>query len=125
QAGASIDPSFYSTHPTVERLWMYTVLTGQMKDYSWPDSDVTITKRDGTTVSEAISLFGDTCLGHRGSDVFPFGLLDNDSNGFEVITTLTNRELLAEFDPRVNSLPYVYDTFKWEHCSDDGFDFDD
>lgn len=38
---------------------------------------------------------------------------------------LTNRELLQAFDPRRNDLPYVYDTFKWEHCSVDGFDFDD
>lgn len=38
---------------------------------------------------------------------------------------LTNRELLQAFDARSNSLPYVYDTFKWTHCEADGFDFDD
>lgn len=39
--------------------------------------------------------------------------------------TLANRDLLQAFDPRTNSLPYIYDTFKWAHCSNDGFDFDD
>ncbi len=63
---------------------MYAVLTGQISDYSWPDGDITYTTPDGTTVSESISLYGDTCVGHRGSDVFPFGLLDDDDDGFEV-----------------------------------------
>ena len=68
----------------MERLWMFAVLTGQISDYTWPDSDITITKPDGTTVSEIVSMYGDTCVGHRGSDVFPFGLLDTDDDGFEV-----------------------------------------
>lgn len=78
-----MDPSFYAAHPTMERLWMYAVLTGQIKDYTWPDTDVTVTKPDGSTVSESISLYGETCVGHRGSDVFPFGLLDADTDGFQ------------------------------------------
>lgn len=41
----------------MERLWMYAVLTGQITDYSWPDTDTTITKPDGTTVSESLSLY--------------------------------------------------------------------
>ena len=45
--------------------------------------------------------------------------------GMESGNTLTNRELLMAFDPRSNSLPYVYDNFKWTHCEADGFDFDD
>lgn len=84
QASSSMDPSFYATHPTMERLWMYSVLTGHVQDFSWPDSDVTVTEPDGTESSEVVSLFGETCRGHRGSDVFPFGLLDTDVDGFEV-----------------------------------------
>ncbi|CAM9999705.1 unnamed protein product, partial [Ectocarpus fasciculatus] len=134
QASSSLDPSFYATHPTMERLWMYAVLTGQMKDFTWPDEDITVTKPDGTVESESLSLYGDTCLGHGGSDVFPFGLLDSEDDGFEIKTgvkgmpsgnTLTNRELLQVFDARSNSLSYVYDTFKWPHCQADGYDLDD
>ncbi len=27
--------------------------------------------------------------------------------------------------PSVNMLSYIYDTFKWDHCAESGFDFDD
>lgn len=39
--------------------------------------------------------------------------------------TLANRDLLAAFDPRINSMTYVYDNFKWEHCAEDGYDMED
>ncbi|CAM9874878.1 unnamed protein product, partial [Hapterophycus canaliculatus] len=123
QASSSFDPTFYPMHPTVDRLWAYTVLTGQMKDFSWPDSDVTITNPDGSLSFESVSIDGDDCNGHRGSDVFPFGLLRNTSDGFEGAgrgNNFTNRELLARLDPRINALSYVYDNFKWTHCSEDG-----
>ena len=59
----------------------------------------------------------------------------SDIDGFKVKTgirgypatgnDLTNREVLASFDPRYNSLNHVYDTFKWDHCMSQGYDFDD
>lgn len=56
---------------------MFSVLTGQTTDLTWPDSDA-------SSISEMVSRYGDTCHGHGGSDVFPFGLLDTDTDGFEV-----------------------------------------
>lgn len=38
---------------------------------------------------------------------------------------LTNREILAALDARIDMLPYVYDTFKWDHCLEVGVDFND
>ena len=38
---------------------------------------------------------------------------------------LSNAELMRAIDPRGSTLPYVYDTFKWEHCLGEGYDFDD
>lgn len=64
-------------HPTMERLWMYSVMTGQVTDMTWPDSTETSDYGD-------ISSFEDSCVGHGGSDVFPFGILDSDIDGFEV-----------------------------------------
>lgn len=74
------------------------------------------------------------CTGHSGSNVFPFDLLEYDTNGFQIRTglknmpsggnTLTNRELLKRLDPHHDSMTYIYDTFQWPHCEDDGFDFD-
>ena len=37
----------------------------------------------------------------------------------------SNAELMRAIDPRGSTLPYVYDTFKWEHCLGEGHDFDD
>lgn len=115
---------------------MYTVLTGQITDYTWPDADVTYTASDGTVYTESISKYSEDCEGHRGGDVFPFDLLAKDVNDFTVHpgikgspegggNTFTNREVLAALDPRLDALPYVYDTFEWAHCEADGFDLKD
>lgn len=122
-------------HPTIERLWMYTVLTEKITDYSWPEQDIPYMGSDGTVISEPVSLYGDSCVGHRGSDIFPFDLVDTYDDGFTIKTgicgnsetgnILTNREVLQAFDPKVNALPYVYDTFTWGHCTPEGFDFND
>ncbi|CAM9655020.1 unnamed protein product [Pylaiella littoralis] len=127
-AGSSPDPSFWPMHPTMERLFMFSVLTGQITDMSWPDND-------SSSSSAPLNNYGDDCVGHGGSDVFPFGLLETDIDGFEVKTgirgnplkgnVLTNREVLAALDANINMLPYVYDTFKWDHCLSAGVNFDD
>ncbi|CAN0425290.1 unnamed protein product [Ectocarpus fasciculatus] len=122
-------------HPTMERLFMFSSLTGQLTDFHWPDSEFSYTDSDGNTVVETTGIYGDTCHGHGGSDMFPFGLLDNDDDAFKIKTgmkgneetgnKLTNREVLAVMDARFNMLPYVYDNFRWDHCLDAGIDFDD
>lgn len=137
QASSSLDPTFWVTHPTMERLWMFKRLTGTVTDLTWPDEDVSYTDTTtGKTVTESLSLYDETCNGHRGKDVFPFGLASDEGNyGFmartgirgdmEAGNTLNNRELLKVLDPRVNALNYIYDTFEWTHCVEDGFDFND
>ena len=62
-------------------------------------------------------------------------LVTLDDDGFEVKTgirrnpiagnLLTNRDVMAAFDPRSNSLTYAYDTYKWDHCGPEGYDFKD
>ena len=64
-------------HPTMERLFMFSVLTGNTNDMTWPDMD------DSST-NVMVSRYGTTCNGHGGSDVFPFGLLDTDTDGWSV-----------------------------------------
>lgn len=108
-----------------------------MTDLSWPDSDVSIVDEDtGITEVEVLSLYDEDCVGHRGSDVFPFGLAtDVGDVGFLARTAikgdeeggnvLSNREILQALDPRVNRLSYIYDTFEWAHCVEDGINMDD
>ena len=115
---------------------MFSVLTGSVTDFTWPDEDVTTTYPDGTTYTEVLSIYGEDCAGHAGKDIFPFGLLNGDVNDFKVQTgikgnvpgggnVLTNKEVLEALDPRNNALPYVYDTFKWSHCEAEGFNMND
>lgn len=79
QASSSLGPLFWPLHPTIERMWQFSVLTDTVTDFTWPDSDVNITNSDGSIVKEILSASSqdDVCSGHAGSDVFPYGLLDN------------------------------------------------
>lgn len=116
---------------------MFKRLTGTMTDLTWPDEDITYTDTTtGETVVESLSLYSETCLGHRGKDVFPFGFAsDAGSGSFKARTgirgdndagnTLNNREILQLLDARLNSLNYIYDTFEWSHCMADGVNFED
>ena len=116
-------------------MYQFSVMTGTLTDFRWWDEDVTITRPDGTTFTDYLSSYYEECDGHHGSHIFPYGLLGSDIDGFKVKTgirgypatgnSLTNREVLATFDPRSNSLNHVYDTFKWDHCMSQGYDFDD
>lgn len=119
----------------MERLWMFSLLTGTITDLEWPDKDTEVVASDGTSYVIAVSLYSDKCVGHRGSDVFPFGILKHDTADFNVRTGIkgnpmqgnifTNREILEAFDPRQNKLNYIYDNFEWVHCAADGFDLRD
>lgn len=109
---------------------MFKRLTGTMTVITWPDHDVD---------DKNVSLYSDSCIGHRGSDVFPFGLLNNlsgttirsrihyprESGNLSERSGLSNREVLEALDPRIDTLPYVYDNFDWPHCEGEGLNFDD
>lgn len=131
QASSSMDPTFWPIHPTMERLFLFKRLTGTMTDLTWPDETETYTDSDGNDYTCTVCLYGEYCNGHRGSDVFPFQL-DEDTD-FVARTGIrgdnengrTNREIMELLDPRVNAMSYVYDTFKWDHCAADGYDFND
>lgn len=120
----------------MERLFMFKRLTGTMTDLSWPDTDVYVDDGSGGRSYQILSLYDESCSGHRGSDVFPFGLAtDAGDPGFRAHTAikgdqeggnvLTNREILQALDPRVNKMSYIYDTFEWTHCAEDGIDMND
>ena len=135
QSSSSLDPTFWPMHGTMERMYQFGVVTGTINEFTWPDKDMTVTLPDGTSYTQYVSSRYEECNGHHGSHIFPYGLLGSDVDGFKVKTgirsnpatgnNLTNREVLAAFDPRSNSMNYVYDTFKWDHCVPEGYDFDD
>lgn len=71
------------------------------------------------------------CTGHRGSDVFPYGMLADimtpefPLGKVSAANKLTNRELLGALDPAKPSVPYIYDNFQWPHCLEEGINMAD
>ena len=102
QATSTNDITFWILHPTLERLWHLVRNNDHMGyidfDHSWPDADV-------------------TCNGHYSWDHTPFKNIF-DSND----TVYTNAELYDLLDPWRDSFPYVYDNFRWAHCTFLGYD---
>ncbi|CAM9275842.1 unnamed protein product [Hapterophycus canaliculatus] len=128
QSSSPLDPTFWSMHPTMERLLL---LAGTFTDWSWPDEVGPWVGMDGIEYDVEISTRSDTCYGHRGSDIFPYEILNDTINpeftfyGTKGVNTLQNRQLIKLFDPNENALPFIYDNFEWSHCEALGYDFSD
>ena len=60
---------------------------------------------------------GERCPGHNENDKLEF---ENFLNRNE---TYTNRDMWEFMHPWNNELPYVYDTFDYQYCTDQGYDF--
>mmetsp|Transcript_2700 Transcript_2700/g.9136 ORF Transcript_2700/g.9136 Transcript_2700/m.9136 type:complete len:108 (-) Transcript_2700:70-393(-) len=94
--GASAnDPLFWPLHPIFDRLWAYMRLSDEFDgfNHTWVNTN--------------------SCYGHDHHDILPFSDLFNEGTGH----FYSNQELYQAFDPRSPVLPYVYDTFVWDHCA--------
>jgi len=100
------DPSFWPTHPTVERLLVWKLING-FTDLTWPSD-------------EAWSVSGfeiDYCYGHNADDLLPW-----PKHIYEpAMGPYTNQQILDLVDPNNAEATYVYDNFRWEHCEDAGY----
>ena len=94
--GASAnDPLFWPLHPIFDRVWAYMRLAPAYRHFNstWVDTN--------------------SCNGHDYHDVLPFqNFLGENTPHF-----YTNEELFRLFDPSSPTMPYVYDNFKWDHCT--------
>lgn len=128
EAASPVDPSFWPIHPTQDRLLHFKYLSGGFEDYDWP----TVTSRDSSDYvcnhakcyswdasgpSSVKNYFSFCCYGHFEYDQLMDFTTGNRSNGFGA----TNREVLDASDASSSSfsVPYIYDNFDWDHCSQD------
>lgn len=90
------DPLFWPIHTTFDRVWAFVRLDPD-KDFSgtWEDDDP------------------GACAMHGYHDILPFqGMIGNLSDD----RMYSNQQLYDLFDPKNSELPYIYDSFHWDHC---------
>ena len=100
QASSPNDLTFWVLHPTVDRLWHFSRLGADASfDHTWYPYH--------------------SCHGHNPDDVTPFADTDlvlDPSSSSDPRSFYSNADLYDLFDPASDSLPYMYDHFKWPHC---------
>jgi hypothetical protein len=131
-SAAPFDPTFWPLHGSIERLLGYKRMNVELYDltfdetWAYPEydasngayldgvcdwSDVTSTS-DFPTCTES-----EICTGHYEDDVLEFGdFLDEDE-------VYTNWELYEFIHPWNENLPYIYDSYDFDYCEDDGVYF--
>lgn len=90
------DPIFWPIHTTFDRVWAFMRLD-PTKEFSgaWENEDP------------------NACAMHGYHDLLPFqGLVGNLSDD----RSYSNQQLYDLFDPKSRELPYIYDSFHWDHC---------
>jgi len=100
------DISFWPTHPTVERLFIWRRLNS-FSDDTWLDD-----------MSWSVKGFLiDYCWGHNWDDVlsWPNHIFPGFNGPF------TNADIWNITDPAHDHTSYIYDSFTWPHCVEDGY----
>ena len=77
-----------------------------------------------TSLDEAAGRNATRCGGHHADDVALFyTMTKNDDTGLYEKMRLSNQQLFTKINPNDYRMPYIYDSFEWDHCSDSGYTF--
>lgn len=142
EGNSPIDMPFWTIHPTMERLTTYKHMTNPFTNTSWysPLEDF---GWDGTCKwggqfapdqPAGSSMKNDYCSGHYEDDLSAFEVVapsdaltgaELEEGPLELVSRqLSNRDIMNLALPEYTQyLPYVYDSFTWDHCEEDGFSF--
>jgi hypothetical protein len=125
ESASPADPSFWPIHPTLERLMQVKYMAGGFTTDEWPtDAMNNYICNKATCYDEDMGDFGEwdsCCYGHYQDDQ----MLDApNSNRYSFIGP-TNREIHDGTNPTNPdySMIYIYDSFSWEHCVKEDYDF--
>jgi len=136
-SSAAYDPTFWPLHGSAERLMAYkrSLLSQEVAvvsdfDDTWGYPAATLRDVylngicDWSNVAGPDDLTLPTCTmgahncpGHNENDHIEF------SNFLNRNETYTNREMWEFMHPWNDDLPYVYDTYDYNYCSENGYDF--
>lgn len=117
EAASPSEASFWPMHPTLDRLLQYKDMAIPFKNEDWVISDESTYCRfpAGTT----------DCKGHHAYDLTFFKTAMKDMSGQYKSKHWTNEEVRNAALPVTSTymLPYVYNSFEWNHCKEVGVDF--
>ena len=126
ESASPADPSFWPIHPTSERLIQAKYMAGGFASDAWPTDAL------GEYVCNKVSCYDsdvgdfvlsdDCCYGHFQFDQ----MFDAPNNDRETKVGPTNDDIHRWTNPTKDSyaMPYIYDSFTWDHCTSSGYDFD-
>ena len=134
ESASPADPSFWPIHPTLERLLQARLMAGGFETMEWATDSVNdYVCNKATCYDEFYAVTDDTrggfgswdncCYGHFMDDQ----ILDAPNGDRFTAVGPTNREVMAWTDPTQEDygMPYIYDSFAWDHCTGQGYDFDE
>lgn len=136
-SNAAYDPVFWSVHGTMERLVGLKRIAYQQGDIDTFDETWGYTSYDSTsgdaylegvcdwsnvTSTDDLTLptcdTSASCYGHGANDTVPF------NNFLDIGDSYTNTEFYDFINPWTDDLPYVFDTYLYDYCSEyDNVDF--
>lgn len=117
EAASPIEASFWSVHPTIDRLLQYKDLVQPFTDKTWILDEKGLSKS-----GEACLYYSDgECKGHNAYDLTFWKSVTMGADGSFSAEYLTNEELRNAMLPTDGyALPYVYNSFEWKHCDELG-----
>jgi len=127
ESASPADPSFWPIHPTLERILQVKYMSGGFMSDDWPiDPDNEYVCNKVTCYDEDTGEFGHwdmCCYGHYQDDK----LLDATNNDKYSYVGPTNREIFDGTNPLSEdyNMIYIYDSFTWEHCLIEDYDFNE
>uniref|UniRef100_A0A7S2XX74 Tyrosinase copper-binding domain-containing protein n=1 Tax=Fibrocapsa japonica TaxID=94617 RepID=A0A7S2XX74_9STRA len=107
ESSSPADIIFWTIHPGIDHLTHWFLLNKEWKDPTW------------STENHYWYTSIDECYGHGPYDVLQWTLPGSTK-------TYSNLEWIALSNPGpagAYALPFVYDSFAWSHCLEEGYDF--
>ena len=119
ESASPADPSFWPIHPTLERLTQAKFLSGGFTDTLWPSDSVNdyVCDKSQCYEDDELDYYAACCYGHYEDDQLLDFITPDKNSG----TGPTNKETMDGLNPNNPdySMPYIYDSFTWDHCTED------
>jgi hypothetical protein len=117
ESASTYDPSFWPMHPTLERLVQFKFMGRMMDSWSWPTEAKNTCDKANCVMEGVFGNYDQCCYGHYEGDQ----MLDFTAGNTNSYVGPTNGQTMLDTDPTADtySMPYIYEHFNWDHCTQD------